>query len=91
MEITEVNMITLTILVPIVVALTEAIKRAEFKYLDKKMMPFVAMVMAIGLAIITKHTGEPWTDALMLGITAGLASVGLFSSVKNVLKLLIKS
>ena len=79
-------MITLAILIPVVIALTEAIKRAEFKYLDKKMMPFVAMGLAIVLAIITKHTGEPCADALILGMTAGLSAVGLFSGVKNVLK-----
>ena len=77
-------MITLTILVPVIVALTEAIKRAEV--LNKKFMPFVAIVLGIGFTMITMHAGEVWTDALILGITAGLTSVGLFSGVKNVLK-----
>lgn len=77
-------MLTLTILVPIIVAFIEIIKGT--KIIEKKFMPFIAIIIGIVLAVITAHIGECWKDAVILGITAGFTSVGLFSGFKNTLQ-----
>ena len=77
-------MISIAILTPVVLAIVEAIKRGDF--FPKKYLPFASILVAILLAVITRHIGEPMGDVVIMGITSGLMAVGLFSGAKSVLK-----
>jgi len=74
-------MVTSTIVVAIIIGLTEVIKRAVG--LRKKYLPLVAVVL--GLIYALTSNGLDITSVWQ-GIMFGLISVGLFSSAKNTIK-----
>ncbi len=76
-------MIETTILVALIIGITEVIKRATG--LKKRYVP----AMAIGVGLVIAFIGNYLTGligvTILQGLIAGLLSVGLFSGVKNTL------
>ena len=62
-------------LVPILVALTEVVKRVG---VPSKWLPLVAVVLGIGFNLVFKMMGVDIAEQIMFGIAAGLGSSGLF-------------
>ncbi|MED4583432.1 hypothetical protein [Brevibacillus choshinensis] len=57
--------------------------------IPKKLRGWVAVVLIVGLYMVNQWLYSPnfdWKAALMEGITAGLASVGIHSSAKNTIE-----
>jgi len=69
-----------TILIAVVVGLTEVIKRAT--NLSSRFAPLVSLVLAIGLAFLGA-TG-PISNIIFTGIIVGLSASGLYSGAKAV-------
>jgi len=64
------------IVVPVIIGLVEAIKRAKF--LNKRLLPLVAVFLGLGISA--------WIggyEALLEGVMAGLMSCGLWSGTKT--------
>lgn len=75
-------MLFASILAPIILAITEAVKRTE--KVSAKLLPFVAL----GLGILIGFAAQPFTDLdlalrLWAGGLAGLAATGLFELGTN--------
>ncbi|NLY38780.1 MAG: hypothetical protein GX044_05715 [Firmicutes bacterium] len=68
-------------LVPVLVALTELLKRTG---LPTRLVPASAMLMAYFFAFYYLAPGEP-KKALLYGTVLGLSAIGLFSGAKNTL------
>jgi hypothetical protein len=76
-------MIETTILIGLVVGLTEVIKRTFA--LNSRFVPITAILVAIGLAFLFK--GElDIPSVIYTGIIAGLTSVGLYGGTKSTIK-----
>jgi hypothetical protein len=73
----------ITIIVAIIVGLTEAIKRATG--INKRYVPLIALVLGLALAFLNRQ-GMALDLTIMTGIIAGLTSVGLYSSTKNMVE-----
>lgn len=57
--------------------------------IPKKLRGWVAVVLIVGLYMANQWLYSPgfnWKTALMEGVTAGLASVGIHSSAKNTIE-----
>ncbi len=76
-------MIETTILVALIVGITEVIKRATG--LEKKYIPAIAIGIGLVIAFIGNYLTGLVGITIIQGLTAGLLSVGLFSGVKNTL------
>jgi hypothetical protein len=72
-------MIETSILLAIIIGLTEAIKRIGLK---TKYAPLFAIALSLGLTFVTMGAT---TDSLIAGLVVGLTSVGLYSGVKTTL------
>ena len=75
-------MMSLALLTALVLAMTEGIKRIEV--MPKKYLPVIAIVIGVGLSLVTKHLGEEASQAIIQGLIAALTACGLFSGVKNI-------
>lgn len=72
-------MIETSILLAIIIGLTEAIKRIGLK---TKYAPLCAIALSLGLTFVTMGAT---TESLIAGLVVGLTSVGLYSGVKTTL------
>lgn len=57
--------------------------------IPKKLRSWVAVVLIVGLYLMNQWLYSPafdWKTALLEGLTAGLASVGIHSSAKNTIE-----
>ncbi len=66
-------------LVPVVIALTELLKRLG---IPKSYMPIISMVLGLLLSFIYLAPDDP-KKAILLGLVLGLSAIGLFSGTKN--------
>jgi hypothetical protein len=69
-------MFELTVLVPIIVAIVQAIKMAF--NMDSKFAPLLSIVLGIAYVIVIGNL--PLTEEIGIGILAGLSASGLYSS-----------
>lgn len=67
------------VLVPVLIGILEAIKRAGF---NSKFIPLLSIILGIGMGIA--FTGFELKAGIMTGLFIGLSAVGLYSGVKNV-------
>lgn len=67
------------LLVPLVLAVTEIIKRAG---VPKKFAPIVSIVLGIVFVWLSNHQDVEW----LAGIVIGLSASGLWSGAKSVVK-----
>ncbi|QRG68494.1 hypothetical protein [Brevibacillus choshinensis] len=77
----------LGLIIAFALAATAAI--SDVLRIPKKLRGWVAVVLIIGLYMVNQWLYSPsfdWKTALMEGVTAGLASVGIHSSTKNTLE-----
>lgn len=72
-------MIETSILLAIIIGLTEVTKRLGLK---SKYAPLVAIVLSLGLTFLTMGATK---ETLIAGLVVGLTSVGLYSGVKTTL------
>lgn len=72
-------MIETSILLAIIVGLTEVTKRLGLK---SKFAPLVAVTLSLVLTFVTMGISQ---DSLIAGLVVGLTSVGLYSGVKTTL------
>lgn len=70
-------MLEYSVIVGVIVGLTEVIKRA-FK-VKKRFIPLTAVILGVLISFIDFRGVE----SIIFGIIAGLTSVGLYSGVKN--------
>lgn len=68
------------LLIPILVGILEAIKKADF--INTKYMPLISIVLGIGIGIV--FTEFAIKDGIIAGLFIGLSAVGLFSGQKNI-------
>ncbi|NLM22756.1 MAG: hypothetical protein GX210_01520 [Firmicutes bacterium] len=66
-------------LVPVIVGLSELLKRAG---LPSRFIPLVSLVLGIFFAVYYLSPGDI-KRGLLLGVVLGLSSIGLFSGTKN--------
>lgn len=62
--------------------------------IPKKLRGWVAVILIVGLYMANQWLYSPtfdWKTALMEGVTAGLASIGIHSSTKNTIEQWTKS
>ncbi|MFD2369188.1 hypothetical protein ACFSO0_04225 [Brevibacillus sp. GCM10020057] len=70
-------------------ALAATATLSDFLRIPKKLRSWVAVVLIVGLYMVNQWLYAPsfdWKTALMEGVTAGLASVGIHSSTKNTIE-----
>lgn len=67
-------------IIPLIIALVALIVRLGF---PKKYAPLPALALGIAAGFVYLAPGEP-KKAVLYGIVAGLAAVGLYSGVKNI-------
>jgi hypothetical protein len=73
----------ITIIVAVIIGLTEVIKRALG--INKRYIPLVAILLGLGLAFLNRQ-GMALDITIMTGIVAGLTSMGLYSGTKSVVE-----
>lgn len=70
-------------------ALAATATLSDLLRIPKKLRGWVAVVLIVGLYMVNQWLYSPgfnWKTALMEGVTAGLASVGIHSSAKNTIE-----
>lgn len=67
------------VLVPVLIGVLEAIKRAGF---NPKFIPVLSIVLGIGFGVV--FSGFELKEGITAGLFIGLSAVGLYSGVKNV-------
>ncbi|MDF2681262.1 MAG: hypothetical protein K0R47_2452 [Brevibacillus sp.] len=70
-------------------ALAATANLSDLLRIPKKLRGWVAVVLIVGLYMVNQWLYSPsfnWKTALMEGVTAGLASVGIHSSTKNTIE-----
>lgn len=70
-------------------ALAATATLSDILRIPKKLRGWVAVVLIVGLYMVNQWLYSPnfdWKTALMEGVTAGLASVGIHSSAKNTIE-----
>lgn len=66
--------------VPIIVAITQAFKF----WVSQKYVPFISMIVGIGVAILLTHDFmKDLSGTILMGILFGLSASGLYSGVKS--------
>ncbi len=68
------------VLIPILIGILEAIKRAGF---NSKFIPLLSIALGIPIGII--YSGFELREGVLAGIYIGLAAVGLYSGTKSVM------
>lgn len=70
-------------------ALASTSTLSDLLRIPKKLRSWVAVVLIVGLYMVNQWLYSPsfdWKTALMEGVTAGLATVGIHSSSKNTIE-----
>ncbi|WNC15848.1 hypothetical protein [Brevibacillus brevis] len=73
----------------IALALAATATLSDVLRIPKKLRSWVAVVLIVGLYLVNQWLYAPgfdWKTALMGGVTAGLATVGIHSSTKNTIE-----
>lgn len=70
--------------IPIIVAICQALKMAEWRFVQAKYMPFISIIVGILISMLLFDNGfyEHLGSNILQGILLGLASSGLYSGVK---------
>lgn len=69
--------------IALIIGLAELLKLVG---VPSRWIPLFDLVMGVvsGCLVYAVALGQPWIEAIMLGVAMGLAACGLFSGIKNV-------